>query len=66
LKFLREVLVGRACVGANQQELTTCAKSGGQKENLFFLIYFLEVWEIGYGFWENECTTPFFEACPYT
>jgi hypothetical protein len=30
-----EVWAGRACVGANQQELTTCAKKGGQEE-LFF------------------------------
>jgi hypothetical protein len=29
--------------------------------------YFLEVWEMGQGFWVNGCTTPpFFEACPYT
>jgi hypothetical protein len=32
LKFQGEVWVGRACAGANQQELTTCAKSGGQEE----------------------------------
>jgi hypothetical protein len=28
-KNLGEVWVGRACAGANQQELTTCAKRGG-------------------------------------
>jgi hypothetical protein len=28
---------------------------------------FLEVWEMGQGFWKNGCTAPpFFEACPYT
>jgi hypothetical protein len=32
LKFQGEVWAGRACAGANQQELTTCAKSGGQEE----------------------------------
>jgi hypothetical protein len=26
LKFLGEVWAGRACVGANEEELTTCAK----------------------------------------
>jgi hypothetical protein len=30
LKFQGEVWAGRACAVANQQELTTCAKSGGQ------------------------------------
>jgi hypothetical protein len=32
LKFQGEVWAGRACARANQQELTTCAKSGGQEE----------------------------------
>jgi hypothetical protein len=32
LKFQGEVWAGRACAGANQQELTTCAKSGGQEK----------------------------------
>jgi hypothetical protein len=32
LKFQGEVWAGQACIGANQQELTTCAKSGGQEE----------------------------------
>jgi hypothetical protein len=32
LKFQGEVWAGRACDGANQQELTTCTKSGGQEE----------------------------------
>jgi hypothetical protein len=32
LKFLGEVWVGRACVGANEEELTTCAKFWGQEE----------------------------------
>jgi hypothetical protein len=32
LKFQGEVWAGRACAGANQQELTTCTKSGGQEE----------------------------------
>jgi hypothetical protein len=32
LKFQGEVWAGRACAGANQQELTTCAKSGGHEE----------------------------------
>jgi hypothetical protein len=32
LKFQGEVWAGRACVGANQQELTTCTKSEGQEE----------------------------------
>jgi hypothetical protein len=35
LKFQGEVWAGRACAGANQQELTTCAKSGGQGEKKF-------------------------------
>jgi hypothetical protein len=34
LKFLEEVWTRRACVGANQQELTTCAKSGGQEKKI--------------------------------
>jgi hypothetical protein len=32
LKFQGEVWAWRACAGANQQELTTCAKSGRQEE----------------------------------
>jgi hypothetical protein len=32
LKFQGEVRARRACAGANQQELTTCTKSGGQEE----------------------------------
>jgi hypothetical protein len=32
LKFQGEVWAGRACAGANQQELTTCTKSGGHEE----------------------------------
>jgi hypothetical protein len=35
LKFQGEVWARRACVGANQQELTTCAKSRGQEEQKF-------------------------------
>jgi hypothetical protein len=35
LKFQGEVWAGRACAGANQQELTTCTKSGGQEEKTF-------------------------------
>jgi hypothetical protein len=35
LKFQGEVWARRACAGANQQELTTCAKSGGQEEKKF-------------------------------
>jgi hypothetical protein len=31
LKFQGEVWAGRACAGANQQELTTCTKSRGQE-----------------------------------
>jgi hypothetical protein len=34
LKFQGEVWAGWACAGANQQELTTCAKSGGQEEKI--------------------------------
>jgi hypothetical protein len=41
LKFQREVWAGRACAGANQQELTTCTKSGGQEEKKF-----QEKWEL--------------------
>jgi hypothetical protein len=33
LKFQGEVWAGRACAGANQQELTTCTKSGRKKKN---------------------------------
>jgi hypothetical protein len=32
LKFQGEVWAGRACAAANQQELTTCTKCGGQEE----------------------------------
>jgi hypothetical protein len=35
LKFQGEVWAGRACAVANQQELTTCTKSGGQEEKNF-------------------------------
>jgi hypothetical protein len=35
LKFLSELWAGRACAGTNQQELTTCAKSGGQHKKKF-------------------------------
>jgi hypothetical protein len=35
LKFQREVWARRACAVANEKELTTCAKSGGQEENEF-------------------------------
>jgi hypothetical protein len=88
LKFQGEVWAGRACAAANEKELTTCAKRGGQEEKKFqkkweqpgpvrlsqffeFFLFlkneFLEVWEMGQGFWENGCTAPpFFEACPYT
>jgi hypothetical protein len=31
LKFQGEVWAGRACVGANEEELTTCAKFWGQE-----------------------------------
>jgi hypothetical protein len=41
LKFQGEVWAGRACAGANQQELTTCKKSGGQEEKKF-----QEKWEL--------------------
>jgi hypothetical protein len=34
LKFIGEVWVGRACTGANEKELTTCAQKGGLE---FFL-----------------------------
>jgi hypothetical protein len=40
LKFQGEVWAGWACVAANERELTTCAKSGGQEE-----IKILENWE---------------------
>jgi hypothetical protein len=36
LKFLGEVWAGWACVGDNQQELTTCAKSEGRRKLLYF------------------------------
>jgi hypothetical protein len=36
LKFQGEVWAGRACAGANQQELTTCAKSRVQEEEKKF------------------------------
>jgi hypothetical protein len=35
LKFQGEVWAGRACAGANQQELTTCTKVEGRKEKHF-------------------------------
>jgi hypothetical protein len=35
LKFLGELWAGRACAGTNQQELTTCAKNGGQYKKKF-------------------------------
>jgi hypothetical protein len=65
LKLQGEIWAGRACAAANEKELTTGAKSGRQDDNLK-KIEFLEVWEMGQGFWENGCTTPpFFEAYPY-
>jgi hypothetical protein len=37
------------------------------KKKLFKKKEFLEVREMGQGFWENGCTAPpFFEGCPYT
>jgi hypothetical protein len=36
LIFLGEVQAGRACVRANQQELTTCAKKWRQEEKILF------------------------------
>jgi hypothetical protein len=47
LKFQGEVWAGRACAGANQQELTTCTKSGGQEEKTF-----QEKWELPH---KNRC-----------
>jgi hypothetical protein len=45
LKFLGELLAGQACVGTNQQELTTCAKNKGQHkkeiQTPFFLNFFI-------------------------
>jgi hypothetical protein len=41
LKFQGEVWAGWAGVGANQEELTTCIKSGGQEEKTF-----QEKWEL--------------------
>jgi hypothetical protein len=41
LKFQGEVWAGRACAVANQRELTTCIKSGGQEEKTF-----QEKWEL--------------------
>jgi hypothetical protein len=41
LKFQGEVWAGRACAGANQQELTTCTKSGWHEEKKF-----QEKWEL--------------------
>jgi hypothetical protein len=35
LKFQGEVWAGRACAAANEKELTTCTKSGGQEEKKF-------------------------------
>jgi hypothetical protein len=35
LKFQGEVWAGRACTAANEKELTTCAKRGGQEEKKF-------------------------------
>jgi hypothetical protein len=35
LKFQGEVCAGRACASANEKELTTCTKSGGQEEKKF-------------------------------
>jgi hypothetical protein len=32
LKFQGEVWAERACAAANEKELTTCAKTGGQEE----------------------------------
>jgi hypothetical protein len=41
LKFQEEAWAGQACAKANQQELTTCTKSGGQEEKKF-----QEKWEL--------------------
>jgi hypothetical protein len=35
LKFQGEAWAGRACAAANEKELTTCAKSGGEEEKNF-------------------------------
>jgi hypothetical protein len=35
LKIQEEVWVGQACATANEKELTTCTKSGGQEEKQF-------------------------------
>jgi hypothetical protein len=43
LKFQGEVWAGRACAGANQQELTTCTKSGGQERKKI-----QEKWELSH------------------
>jgi hypothetical protein len=44
LKFQGEVWAGQACAGANQQELTTCTKSGGQEEKKFQEKWELRLW----------------------
>jgi hypothetical protein len=55
---------------ACRPRVNTCACQAITHFFEFFLFYkkeFLEVWEMGQGFWENGCTAPsFFEACPYT
>jgi hypothetical protein len=62
LKFQGEVWAGRACAGANQQELTTCTKSGGQEEKTF-----QEKWELPQRFKRRPAVArrPRVDTCAY-
>jgi hypothetical protein len=66
--ILYKVRLGNPAAASKQPRVTSrpwpCLDFLLFKKNL---IFFLEVWRMGHGFWENGCTTPpFFEACPYT
>jgi hypothetical protein len=53
LKFQGEVWAGWACARANQQELTTCTKSGGQEEKTF-----QEKWKLPHRFRRRPAVAP--------
>jgi hypothetical protein len=62
---VRPVTSGRPPAAGRHLRLSGCPNFS--EIFLFKKNEFLEVWEMGQGFWENGCTAPpFFEACPYT
>ena len=57
LKFLGEVQARQACVKANQQELTTCAKKWRQEEKILFCKGW--VWSIQPWHYQSDNLTTF-------